>query len=122
MLIHHLALAADWSAAAAVGEYCVSTLGRSLDDEGFIHLSNGPEQYLGVARRFYAAVREPLVLLAVDTEILDARGAIWRFETVPGAGDFPHLYGPLLPSDVVGVHPTHWVHGELHVDPAVGSG
>jgi uncharacterized protein (DUF952 family) len=37
--IFHIASRADWTAAKADGEYRISTLGRTLEDEGFIHCS-----------------------------------------------------------------------------------
>jgi len=37
--LFHIALRADWEQALAAGSYRVSTLGKSLDEEGFIHLS-----------------------------------------------------------------------------------
>ena len=59
----HLAHAADWEAAQAVGEYRISTRGRTLEEEGFIHCAY-PHQLGLVARGFYADDPEPLVLLA----------------------------------------------------------
>src|SRR3954471_7319265 len=69
-MLYHLALAADWEQARRDGEYRVSTLGTSLDQEGFIHPS-WSHQVAGVAARFYAAVTEPLVLLEIDEAALD---------------------------------------------------
>jgi uncharacterized protein (DUF952 family) len=64
-VIYHLALASEWDAAVEAGEYRTSTLGRSLEEEGFIHASFA-EQVRGVADAGYAGVREPLVLLTID--------------------------------------------------------
>ena len=90
--IYHLALVADWEAARVSGEYAVSTLGRTLAEEGFIHASRA-DQWPGVRERFYADVAEPLVLLRIDASRLLADV---RDEPVPGLDEtFPHIYGPI---------------------------
>src|SRR4051794_2010640 len=91
-MLYHLALAADWEQARHAGEYRVSTLGTSLEQEGFIHTS-WPHQLAGVAERFYTDVTEPLVLLQIDEAALDVP---WRVDPVPGSAEgFPHVYGPI---------------------------
>ena len=70
MRIFHLATKADWDAALASGAYTTSTYGVTLADEGFIHASRA-DQWEGVRERFYAEVVEPLVLLEIDTDLLD---------------------------------------------------
>ena len=82
MAIYHLARAADW--AAALGEYRVSTLGRTLDDVGFIHASH-LDQVADTAERFYRDEPGDLVVLVIDDHGLDVREE----------GGFPHLYEPL---------------------------
>ena len=100
--IFHLALARDWDAAQQAGEYAVSTLGRSLVEEGFIHAARA-DQWAGVRERFYAGVTEPLVLLVIDPARLTAEV---REEPVPGLDEtFPHVYGPLDLEAVVEVRP-----------------
>lgn len=100
--IFHIALASDWAAAEAAGAYTVSTRGRSLADVGFIHASRA-DQWPGVRDAFYADVTEPLVLLQIDTDLLD----VPLVEEAAGAGGetFPHLYGPLRTSAVVRAMP-----------------
>jgi uncharacterized protein (DUF952 family) len=99
-LIYHLALARDWESAQADGRYAVSTLGRTLEDEGFIHASRA-DQWAGVRERFYAGVTEPLVLLVIDPARLAAEV---REEPVPGLTEtFPHVYGPIEVEAVVEV-------------------
>lgn len=101
--IFHLALAREWNEAAAAGEYRLSTLGRSLDDEGFIHASRR-HQVQGVFDAFYREVTEPLLLLEIDPELVHAPV---RLEVPEGAADaFPHLYGPLRVEAVVAAHPV----------------
>jgi uncharacterized protein (DUF952 family) len=90
--IFHVALASDWEAAQAAGEYAVSTRGRTLPEEGFIHASRA-DQWAGVRSRFYADVAEPLVLLEIDPSLLTAEV---RDERPPGTDEtFPHVYGPI---------------------------
>lgn len=97
--IFHLALASDWEAARAEGAYTVSTRGRTLAEEGFIHASRA-DQWPAVRERFYADVTEPLLLLKIDTDRLDV--PLVEEPAVPGGTEtFPHLYGPLRVDAVV---------------------
>jgi uncharacterized protein (DUF952 family) len=98
--IFHVALASDWAAAQAAGEYRISTLGRTLQSEGFIHCSYAG-QVEHTANAFYAAVTEPLVLLTVDPDRLDAE--VIAENTGGGIELFPHVYGPIPASAVVAV-------------------
>ena len=100
MIIHHIALESDWQQAQESGAYATSTLGRSLDDEGFIHASR-PEQVQRVSDAFYGGVPEPLVLLTIDTDRL---ASPWREDPV-GDDTFPHIYGPLNPDAVIAERP-----------------
>lgn len=102
MRIFHIATAADWTTAKRSGSYQTSTLGRTLAEEGFIHASRR-EQVAGTFHAFYAEVREPLVLLAIETDRLDVP---WREDEVDGA-TYPHIYGPLNRSAVVDVQPLN---------------
>jgi len=102
MRIFHIATVADWERARESGSYATSTRGRSLEDEGFLHAAHRP-QVQGVFQRYYRDVREPLLLLTIDTERL---GVPWREEDV-GEESFPHIYGPLSPRAVVDVQPLN---------------
>lgn len=101
-LIYHLALADDWTSAQAdIEGYRVSTIGRSLDDVGFIHCSHA-RQVRGVADAYYRG-RSDVVLLTIDPGRV--RAPI-REEMPPGVADaFPHIYGPLNLDAVVAVEP-----------------
>jgi glutathione S-transferase len=100
-VIFHIAERSAWEQAQRDGRYTVSTRGRSLEEEGFIHMSTS-EQVAGVAGRFYAGVPH-LVLLHVDESRLTER---LQWDDVPGAAaPFPHLYGPLNLDAVVKVEP-----------------
>lgn len=95
MTIHHLALAADWHTARTAGEYRISTLGRTLEQEGFIHCSRDLTQLREVHTRYYRDLTAPLLILDIDPTGLDVR-------TENG---YPHLYGPLPVTAVTAVHP-----------------
>lgn len=100
--LRHLALASDWEAAQRVGEYRISTLGATLAQVGFIHLSF-PHQLCGVAERFYRDVREDLVVLDVDGAAIGDLLVVEPGAPDPGAELFPHLYGPLPVAAVTAV-------------------
>jgi len=87
----HITTRADWESAAAEGLYRLSTRGRTLAEEGFIHCSTGAQAET-VANRFYRDLDELLLLvidpLRVESEI--------RYESPPGSDEvFAHIYGPL---------------------------
>lgn len=98
-LIHHLALTSEWQSAQVSGEYRRSTVGKSLDDEGFIHASL-PDQVVATYRRYYSELPE-VVLLTIDTDLL---ASPWQFDAV-GTTEFPHIYGPLNLSAVIAAEP-----------------
>lgn len=99
--LFHIALRADWEAALAAGRYEVSTRGRTLAEEGFIHCSLR-HQVRGVADAWYADV-DDLVLLVIDPGRLDVPV---RFEPPePGAEAYPHIYGAVPVRAVCSVHP-----------------
>jgi len=102
MRIFHIATSADWEQARASGNYATSTRGLSLEDVGFIHAAHRV-QVQGVWQRYYKDAREPLVLLAIDTDRLEVPV---REEQV-GEEVFPHIYGALSPTAVVGVQPLN---------------
>lgn len=108
----HLAHAADWEAARASGRYEVSTRGRTLRQEGFIHCSY-PHQLGQVARTFFADDPEPLVVLELDRDALARHGVRVRVEEVPHAGGqrFPHVFGPITPDAVTSVRPAAFDEG-----------
>jgi uncharacterized protein (DUF952 family) len=98
--IFHIATVEDWQAALLAGDYRVSTMGRSLAEEGFIHASRA-DQVDGVRTAFYADPGLRLVLLEIDPARLDVE---LRLEVPPGAeAAFPHIYGPLHTDAVVAV-------------------
>jgi uncharacterized protein (DUF952 family) len=100
MLVFHVATLADWSAAERSGAYSTSTLGVTLEQEGFLHAARA-DQVGEVYDRYYADTAHPLVLLTIDTDRLDVP---WREDPV-GDDSYPHIYGPLAPDAVVEINP-----------------
>jgi uncharacterized protein (DUF952 family) len=99
--IYHIATVADWALARREGEYTMSSRGRTLAEEGFIHASSAG-QVAWVANSFYAGVPD-LLLLVIDTGKL---GSLLRYDPVPGWDEpFPHIYGPLRLDAVVKTMP-----------------
>ena len=97
--IHHVTSPKVWDRAVADGTFTESTLGRSLEEEGFIHCCD-PAQLDFVMGAFYGEVEHDLVLLTIDPELLESR--LVREVGNPETGEkFPHIYGPLNPSAVV---------------------
>jgi len=99
--IFHIATDADWRRTLETGTYSTSTVGRTLEEEGFIHASRR-EQVQGVFDRYYRGLGEHLVLLTIDPARLT--GAEVRVEAV-GDDTYPHVYGPINRTAVVDVTP-----------------
>ena len=108
MQLRHIALTSDWERARAEGEYRVSTVGRTIDDEGFIHASL-PEQVAATAGRYYAGLGVPLVVLVMDSDRLEAAGVPVRLEDA-GGELFPHLYAALPVALVDDARPAAFGH------------
>jgi len=99
--IYHIATAADWGRARTGGQYTISTRGRTLAEEGFIHTSTAGQVAL-VANAFYQGESD-LLLLVIDAGLVDSQ---IRYEHVPGqAQPYPHIYGPLNIDAVVQTRP-----------------
>ncbi|MCZ0987003.1 DUF952 domain-containing protein [Streptomyces diastatochromogenes] len=97
--IVHITERSLWEAARAHGTYEVSTRGRTLQEEGFIHFSTR-EQLPRIAAFLYGDYEGPdeLVVLVVDPALLDVP---LKYEAMPPNGEeFPHVYGP-VPVDAV---------------------
>lgn len=110
----HLTERPLWEAARGTGTYAMSTRGRTLHEEGFIHCSL-PHQLAGVAELLYGAGSgagagdQDLVVLVIDTERLPVPV---RYESLrPGGEEFPHIYGPVPAEAVVEVRPWPYKKG-----------
>ena len=89
--IYHIAYPADWESAKEQGEYRMSTRGRTLEEQGFIHAGE-VGQVAPVANMIYGEDDE-LIVLVIDPATLQSE---LRYDDVPGWADpFPHIYGPL---------------------------
>ena len=91
--IYKLLSANGWAAARAAGVFEGSAVDLA---DGFIHLS-GADQAQETAAKWFAGQAD-LVLLGVEAEAL---GEALKWEASRGGALFPHLYRPLLPSEVV---------------------
>ena len=101
MRIFHIATLADWKRAEESGTYTTSTYGVTLAEAGFLHASR-QGQVRGVLDRFYGDVTDPLLVLEIETDLLDVP---WRDDDVDGV-PFPHIYGPLNTAAVVRWRPA----------------
>ncbi|MFE6943165.1 DUF952 domain-containing protein [Streptomyces chartreusis] len=100
--ILHITERSLWEAARERGTYEMSTRGRTLKEEGFIHCSTRA-QLPSVAAFLYGSYDGPddLVVLVVDPARLEAP---LRYEAPkPGGEEFPHVYGPIPVTAVVEV-------------------
>lgn len=98
--VFHIALEGDWKAAEQSGTYRVSTRGARLEDIGFIH-AGFEHQVAVVGAVLYRDAPEPLVVLVIDTGLLDVPVVVENLEG--GDEAFPHIYGPLPARAVVDV-------------------
>lgn len=88
--IYHLALSGEWLEVTESGEdYRRSTVGRSLEEEGFIHTSF-LDQVEDTARAYYR--NREVVLLEIDPEQVPSPILV---EEIGDGRMFPHIYGPI---------------------------
>jgi len=81
---------------------------RSLAAEGFVHCSPDETVGLAVANALYRDAPGPLMVLLIDEEALDSpvRWEPAAGASLPGVAEdalFPHVYGPVNRSAVVGM-------------------
>src|ERR1041385_8625090 len=94
-LIYHMCRRDEWAAAEAAGLY----RGSSQDAaDGFIHFSTASQ--ICASARKHRWGQENLVLVTVDADRL---GSALKWEPSRGGVLFPHLYGPLPLTAVLGV-------------------
>lgn len=90
----HLVPEAVWDAHDPATPY----LPDAYDDDGFVHCTDGDDEMVAVANRFYRTDPRPFLLLTID---LDRTGSPWRFEDP--ARRYPHVYGSIDPACVLEV-------------------
>lgn len=94
--VFHLTTPQEWADACEVGRIEP----RSLATEGFVHCST-VEQLTGTIERHFGTADE-LVVVELDPTLA---GELRWEESRPGER-YPHLYRPLVATDVTGIH--HW--------------
>ena len=90
----HLAPEAVWEAHDPASGY----LPAAYPEDGFVHCTDGDDEMVVVANRFYRDDPRSFLLLTLD---LERTGSPWRFDD-PGQR-FPHVYGPIDPASVLEV-------------------
>lgn len=97
--VFHVAVPGDVDAVGEDGLYTVSSRGRSLADEGFIHCSFA-HQVDVIVQTHYADLEQVTVLRIDPARVAD----LLVVEDLDGGGEsFPHLYGPLPMTAVTGI-------------------
>ena len=110
MLIYKIFRGPEWDALQADG----STRGAPVDlADGYIHFSTAAQAEETALKHF--ADMDGLWLIAVAAESL---GEHLRWEPSRGGALFPHLYRPMLETDVLWARPLPLVDG-LHQFPAM---
>lgn len=92
-LVYKILSRDEWDAAKVAGRFDGSAVDLA---DGFIHLS-AADQAQETAAKYFAGQRD-LVLLGVEAERL---GADLKWEASRGGALFPHLYRPLLATEVL---------------------
>lgn len=96
-MVYHMCRAEEWAVAEAAGIYHGSSQDAA---DGFIHFSTAGQ--IAESARRHRAGQAGLVLVAVDAALLGAR---LHWEPARADALFPHLYGPLYPSESANVWP-----------------
>ena len=94
MIIYHITSADEWQKAKFKNEY----LPAGYTADHFIHCSY-KEQVAATANRYYSG-QTGLILLKIDSSLL--RAAVKEENLVGGKELFPHIYGSLPISAVIG--------------------
>ena len=109
MQIYKIFLGSEWADLDAAGQ----TAGAPIDlADGYIHFSTA-EQAAETAAKYFANI-DGLMLVAFDPDQL---GDKVKWEPSRGGALFPHLYRPLLRSEVIWAKPLPFENGR-HVFPA----
>jgi uncharacterized protein (DUF952 family) len=108
-IIYHMCRAEEWAAAQRDGAYHGSDQDRA---DGFIHFSTAAQ--IAESARRHRAGQTGLLLVAVEPARLGDR---LRWEPARGGDLFPHLYGPLAPTEALSVRPLPLGLDGHHVFP-----
>ncbi len=93
----HLVPAEVWARHTPGSSYAAGT----LESEGFIHCTDGADELIATANRYYRDDPRAYVALTID---LDAVGARWTVEDA--AGIYPHVHGVIPATAIVDVRPV----------------
>lgn len=74
---------------------------EAYDQDGFIHCTNGTAELITVANMFYTADPREFVVLILDVEAIESDV---RYDD--DGQVYPHIYGPLNTSSVIGSLPV----------------
>ena len=102
----HLTTKQAWDEARLVGQYELSTRGKTLEQVGFIH-GSFPNQLEEVAGFVFAGCSDELVILHLDAKKLEANGVSVRVEDGGNGKMYPHVYGAIPCNLVDRVTPAH---------------
>lgn len=97
----HLIPAARWEDWRADSDPAARYTPIGFATERFVHCTDGDDEMLAVANRFYAGDPGAFVVLDLDLALV---GAPWRYDD-PGSL-YPHVCGPLRRDAVRGVRPV----------------
>jgi len=92
-ITYHLALVSEWNAQKGSGQYVPG----AFDADGFIHCTNGLDLLTQIANMFYKESPDERTVLVLDTSRVESE---LRYDD--DAQTFPHIYGPLNTSAVIG--------------------
>jgi uncharacterized protein (DUF952 family) len=93
--IYHMLPRATWESVRGAARYAPA----SLATDGFIHFTAGERNLIHVANMFYKREPGDWVILIVDPARIDATV---RWEQQPDGMAYPHVYGDLNLSAVIG--------------------
>ena len=109
VLIYHICRCDEWATAEQAGSYA----GSSQDVvDGFIHFSTAGQVRASAAK--HRAGQADLLLVCCDAEAL---GPALKWETSRDGIDFPHLYRPLDPAEVLWTVPLPLGPDGVHMFP-----
>ena len=96
-ITYHL-VPVDYWAERSAGE---SYTPEAYEQDGFIHCTNGTAELLTVANMFYTADPREFIVLILNAGAIESEV---RYDD--GGQVYPHIYGPLNTSSVVGQLPV----------------
>lgn len=96
-ITYHLTIVDEWQAQKNSESYVPG----AFDADGFIHCTDGLDLLTNVANMFYQGSPEERTILVLDVSKIESEV---RYDDPDQT--FPHIYGPLNPSAVIGELPV----------------